>query len=83
VTNELNFDSIELMETTQTSFDHLLRENLMGEAHKDALKLNFDCGLKLEFHGTKITSDRLSGPRELSWTPLLYILEEFKPDREC
>jgi hypothetical protein len=49
VTNELNFDSIELMETTQTSFDHLLKENLMGEAHKDALKLNFDRGDRREF----------------------------------
>jgi len=27
VTNELNFDSIELMETTQASFDHLIRED--------------------------------------------------------
>ncbi|MCP4263575.1 MAG: hypothetical protein GY774_39625 [Planctomycetes bacterium] len=29
----------------------------MGEARKDALKLDFDRRLKLEFHGTKITSD--------------------------
>ena len=29
----------------------------MGEARKDALKLNFDHTLKLEFHGTKVTSD--------------------------
>ncbi|MHC4331176.1 MAG: transposase, partial [Planctomycetota bacterium] len=29
----------------------------MGEARKDALRLNFDRKLKLEFHGTKITSD--------------------------
>lgn len=29
----------------------------MGEASKDALRLNFDCKLKLEFHGTKVTSD--------------------------
>jgi len=40
---------IELMETIQANFDHLIRENLMGEARKDALKL--------EFHGTKVTSD--------------------------
>jgi len=57
VTNELNFGSIELMETTQASFDHLIRENPMGEACKDALKLDFDRRLKLEFHGTKVTSD--------------------------
>ena len=29
----------------------------MGEAHKDALKLDFDRRLKLEFHGTEVTSD--------------------------
>ena len=29
----------------------------MGEARKDALRLDFDRRLKLEFHGTKITSD--------------------------
>ena len=45
------------METTQASLDHLTRENPMGEARKDALRLNFDHKLKLEFHGTKVTSD--------------------------
>jgi hypothetical protein len=45
------------METTQASFDYSLRENPMGEARKDALKLDFDRRLKLEFHGTKVTSD--------------------------
>jgi hypothetical protein len=45
------------METIQASFDHLLRENPMGEARKDALRLDFDRRLKLEFHGTKVTSD--------------------------
>ena len=29
----------------------------MGEASKDALRLDFDHKLKLEFHGTKVTSD--------------------------
>jgi len=48
---------MEPMETIQTSFGHLLRENPMGEASKDALKLDFDRRLKLEFHGTKVTSD--------------------------
>ena len=57
MTNEQDFDSIELMETTQASFSHSLREKLMGEARKDALRLDFDRRLKLEFHGTKITSD--------------------------
>jgi hypothetical protein len=57
VTTELNFDSIKLMETTQASFDHLIRENPMGEARKDALKIDFGRRLKLEFHGAKVTSD--------------------------
>jgi len=54
VTNELRFDSIEPMETTQASFDHSLWENPMGEARKDALRLDFDRRLKLEFHGAKV-----------------------------
>ncbi len=29
----------------------------MGEARKDVLRLDFDHKLKLEFHGTKVTSD--------------------------
>jgi len=29
----------------------------MGETRKDALRLDFDRRLKLEFHGIKITSD--------------------------
>ena len=29
----------------------------MGESRKDALRVNFDKKLKLEFHGTKMTSD--------------------------
>jgi len=45
------------METFQTTFDPMIRENPMGEARKDALRLNFDPKLKLEFHGTKVTSD--------------------------
>jgi len=57
VTSEQDFDSIELMETTQPTLSHLLRENLMGEASKDALRLDFNRRLRLEFHGTKVTSD--------------------------
>ena len=29
----------------------------MGEASKDALRVNLDRKLKLEFHGVKLTSD--------------------------
>jgi hypothetical protein len=32
------------MEITQASFDHSLQENPMGEARKDALRLDFDRG---------------------------------------
>ena len=45
------------METIQASFDHLLRENPMGEARMDALRLDSDRKLKLQFHGTKVTRD--------------------------
>jgi len=45
------------METTQATFDPIIRENPMGEARKDALWLDFDNKLKLEFHGTKAISD--------------------------
>ena len=38
------------MENTQATFDHSLPENPMGEAHKDALRLEFDRRLRLEFH---------------------------------
>ena len=45
------------METTQATLDHLIWENPMGETRKDALRLDFNRKLKLEFHGTKVTSD--------------------------
>ncbi len=45
------------METTQATFDPIIRVNPMGEARKDALRLDFDHKLKLTFHGTKVTGD--------------------------
>lgn len=57
VTNESHFDIIGPMETTQASFSHSLRENAMGGARKDALRIDFDRRLKVEFHGTTVTSD--------------------------
>ena len=48
---------MEPMETTQAIFSHFLRENPVGESRKDALRLDFDRRLKVEFHGTKVTSD--------------------------
>jgi hypothetical protein len=57
VANELNFDSIELTETTQASFDYSDLEDPIGERSNDALRLDFDRKLKVEFQGTKVTSD--------------------------
>ena len=39
------------------AFPALGVENLMGEAHRDALRLHLNHRLKLEFCGTKVTSD--------------------------
>ena len=44
------------METIQASFNYQMRENPMGESKKDAIRVNFNKKLKLEFHGTKVTS---------------------------
>jgi len=39
------------------NFIEQLMKNLMGESRKDALRVNPGVpGLKLEFHGTKVTS---------------------------
>ena len=39
------------------SYCYTKLENPMGERCKDALRLDFDRKLKVEFHGTKVTSD--------------------------
>jgi len=45
------------METAQTSFDHLLRENPKDRVRRDATRHGSDRKLKLQFHGTKVTGD--------------------------
>ena len=50
----VEFDSIEPIETIQINLAQQMRENPMGETRKDALRLNFDHKLKLEFHETKV-----------------------------
>ncbi len=55
MTNEQDFDSIETMETTQATLDHLIQENPMGEARTYSLRLVFNQKLKLEFsHSHKL-----------------------------
>ena len=49
MTKEKNIDSMELMETIQASFDYSKWENPMGESKKDALRVNFNRKLKLEY----------------------------------
>ncbi len=44
------------MDAVQASFDCSDLENPMGERRRDALRLNFDRKLKLQFHGTKVTN---------------------------
>ena len=46
--NESCFSSIEPMETTQACFKHLLWQNPLGEAQKDALRLDFTVDLSFK-----------------------------------
>ena len=45
------------MEGVRLSYHYTKLQNPMGKRSKDALRVNFDRKLKLEFHGTKVTSD--------------------------
>ena len=38
-------------------FKHQKMENLAGAGKKQALRVTFDCHLRLEFHGSQVTSD--------------------------
>jgi hypothetical protein len=57
VTNEQDFDSIELMDAIQAGFGCSDLENPMGKRCRDTLRVNFDRKLKPEFNGTKVTSN--------------------------
>ncbi len=54
----MKFVRIELMEGVRLSYRYTKLENPRGERSKDALRLDPGApGLKVEFHGTKVTSD--------------------------
>jgi hypothetical protein len=57
VTTGIEFDRIEPRETIPANFSYSLWENPMGEAPKDALRLDIDGRLKLEFQRTKVISN--------------------------
>jgi hypothetical protein len=48
---------MKFMETIQASLDYLIREYPMGEAVKDALKLDFYHRLKLEFQRRQVCTE--------------------------
>jgi hypothetical protein len=45
------------MDAVKAIFDFSDLEKPMGETSRDALSFNFESELKLDFHGTKVTSD--------------------------
>ena len=47
------------METIQAAFDYIKRENRMGQARRDVLRLDFDRKLKLEFKGSLLPKNGL------------------------
>ena len=54
---KLNFVRIEPMEAVQAGFYCSNSEISMGKNKKDALRVNLDKKLKLEFHVVKVTGD--------------------------
>jgi hypothetical protein len=59
VTIEQDFDSIELMETTQASFSHSLGENPMGEACKGNFPDIVENAMSFCHYGTQIEQESI------------------------
>ena len=57
MTNGIELDSLKPVKTIRIRPAGQIMEKLTGETHRDALMLDFDRKLKLEFHGTRAASN--------------------------